>query len=184
VPESKPKPDAFTDWSVTPTLATLTGALQTSSTMTDLFKLANDDVFKDAVATLPESDKKVLRATYHDMREKLDGKAKLDAFDGQVVNLVGIDWWHSDTYDNDGVSLHIRVERDPEKLYKSLTSSAAIVTFCNRLRELPTERKPLRVVINKIPVRDPERAARGQTQWQIKQMPPARGQSSDGNVPF
>jgi hypothetical protein len=162
----------------------MSAALTASTTMTDLFKLANDDEFKLAVASLNEPDKKSLRATYQGLREKLDGKAKLDQFDGQVVNLVGIDWWHSDAYDNDGVSLHIRTESEPDKLYKALTSSAAVVTFCNRLRELPTDAKPLRVILAKIPVRDAERAARGQMQWSVKQMPPARGQASDGGVPF
>jgi hypothetical protein len=152
--------------------------------MTDLFKLANDDEFKTAVAGLSEPDKKALRATYQELRQQLEGKVKLEQFDGQVINVIGIGWWHSDAYDNDGVTLDIRTEREPEKPYRALTSSAAVVTFFNRLRELPTEKKPLRVVLALVPVRDPERAARGQKQWTVKQMPPARGQSADGNVPF
>lgn len=185
MPESKkPLDDAFPKWAVSPTFANMDAALRESSNMTDLFKLANDDEFKAAVATLSDSDKKSLRTTYGELRERLDGKVKLEQFDGQVVNLVGIDWWHSEAYDNDGVSLHIRTEREPEKLYKALTSSAAVVTFCNRLRDLPSDRKPLRIVLSKVPVRDPARAALGQMQWSIKQMPPARGQSADGGVPF
>jgi hypothetical protein len=35
-----------------------------------------------------------------------------------------------------------------------------------------------------IPVRDPERAAKGQKMWSVKQMPPAREHGADGNVPF
>jgi hypothetical protein len=184
VPESKDKlSDAFPEWVVTPNLDTLTRALTSQTTMTELFKLANDDDFKAAVATLSDANVKALRASYNDMRTRLDGKVKLETYDGQVVNLVGIDWWHSDSYDNDGVSLHLRSEREPDKKVKCMTSSAPVVTFCNRLRDLPSEQKPLRIVMSLVPVRDPERAAKGQKIWQVKQMPPARGQT-DSNVPF
>ena len=178
------KPASTPAWmSGKPTLVNLTDALRASTTVTDLYKLANDDTFKDAVASLKPEEVKTLRDAYKTFQTSLDGKVKLDTFDGQVINLVGIDWWHSDAYDADGVSLHIRTEREPEKLTKALTSSAPVVTFCNRLRELPSESKPLRVMLSLVPVRDPERAARGQKIWQVKQMPPARGQS-DGSVPF
>ena len=181
VPEN---PNASPEWMSKPTLANLQAALKATSTITDLFKLANDDTFKASVATLPPDSVKALRAVYHDHRTFVDGKVKLESFDGQVVNIVGIDWWHSDQYDADGVSLHIRSEREPEKKVKALTSSAPVVTFANRLRDVPTEAKPLRVMLSLVPVRDPERAARGQKIWSVKQMPPAREMGSDGNVPF
>lgn len=180
-PEAGKKPAA---WLTNPTLANLSVALRGTSTITDLFKLANDDEFKASVARLAPEDVKTLRATYNDHRTNVDGKVKLESFDGQVVNIVGIDWWHSDAYDNDGVSLHIRTEREPDKKVKALTSSAPVVTFANRLRDVPSEAKPLRVMLTLVPVRDAERAARGQKIWQIKQMPPAREHGTDGNVPF
>lgn len=171
-------------WLTKPTLANLSGALRATSTITDLFKLANDDEFKASVARLPSEEVKQLRTVYNEHRTDVDGKVKLESFDGQVVNIVGIDWWHSDAYDNDGVSLHIRTEREPDKKVKALTSSAPVVTFANRLRDVPSEAKPLRVMLTLVPVRDPERAARGQKIWQVKQMPPAREHGADGNVPF
>jgi hypothetical protein len=167
-----------------PTLENMSVALRDSANITDLFKTANDDEFKAAVATLKQDDVKALRAVYNEARTRLDGKVRLDTFDGQVINLVGIDWWHSDAQDKDGVTLHIRSERKPDELYKCLTSSAPVVTFANRLRDLPSEAKPLRVVLTLIPVRDPKRAAEGQKIWQVKQMPPARGHDADGSVPF
>lgn len=181
VTEQQPTPKWLTE---KPSLANLSDALRACSNITDLFKLANDDTFKAAVATLKPDDVKTLRATYNDQRVTVDGKVKLEQFEGQVINVVGVSWWHSDAYDNDGVSLEIRTEREPDKKYKALTSSAPIVTFCNRLRDLPSAQKPLRIMLTKVPVRDPERAARGQQMWSVKQMPPAREHGADGNVPF
>jgi hypothetical protein len=179
------QPATKTDaWLLKPTLATLSAALRANKTITDLFKLANDDEFKLSVARIGSEDVKSLRLVYKEMQTSLDGKVRLETFDGQVVNIVGIDWWHSDAYDNDGVSLHIRSEREPDTKVKALTSSAPVVTFCNRLRELPTESKPIRVMLSLQPVRDAERAARGQKIWSVKLMPPARGQGVDGSVPF
>ena len=180
----KPLSDAFPDWQVEPTLANLTTALKGTQTITELFKLANDDDFKEAVATLKPEDVKALRAVYKEMQTNLDGKVRLDTFDGQIVNIVGIDWWHSDQYQADGVSLHLRAERDPSKVVKTMTSSAPIVTFCNRVKAPPSESAPLRVFLSLVPVRDPERAARGQKVWSIKALPAARPQGEDGNVPF
>jgi hypothetical protein len=181
VTESKPSAPA---WLTKPTIDNMSAALRATSTITDLFKLANDDEFKLSVARLTPDETKTLRTVYKEMQTSLDGKVKLESFDGQVVNIVGIDWWHSDTYDNDGVSLHIRSEREPDKKVKCLTSSAPVVTFANRLRDLPTEQKPLRVFLALAPVRDAERAAKGQKMWSIKAMPPARGHDGNGNVPF
>lgn len=193
MPESKPSSTGhgLPDWSVTPTLATLSDALRATTTITELFKLGSDDVFRDAVATLKAADQTSLRAVYNEMRTNLDGKVRLDQFDGQVVNIVGIDWWHSDRFTDesrgqtgDGVSLHLRTEREPDKTVKTMTSSAPIVNFCNRIRVPPTVDRPLRVFLQLVPVRDPERAAKGQKMWSIKQMPAVRVPGADGNVPF
>jgi hypothetical protein len=190
VPESKKLPDAFPAWALETNLDTMSAALKASPSLTELFKLANDDEFKSAVYTLSAKDQTALRATYQEMRTRLDDKVKLESFDGQIVNIVGIDWWHSDRFTDeskgqtgDGVSLHLRTERDPETTVKAMTSSAPIVNFCNRLRLPPSVDRPLRVYLNLVPVRDPERAARGQKMWSIKQMPTPRSQSAD-NVPF
>lgn len=190
MPESKKLPDAFPDWVLNPSLASLTAALRAAPNMGELFKLANDDEFKTAVATLTPDAVKTLRGTYKEMQGNLDGKVRLDQFDGQIVNVVGIDWWHSDRFTDesrgqtgDGVSLHIRTEREPDKLVKAMTSSAPIVNFCNRLRIPPTEASPLRVFLSLVPVRDPERAAKGQQMWSIKTMPKPHATGVD-NVPF
>lgn len=164
-------------------------ALEASPTLAELFKLANDPAFKDAVAGLSESDVKTLRTVYQARRDVLDVKVPLETFDGQVIRIVAIDWWHSDRFvdetkgqTGDGVTLHVR--QTPDKLVKCLTSSAPVLRFCNRLQELPSESKPVRAFVELIPVRDPARAARGQKMWSIKQMPPERTVSRDGNVPF
>jgi hypothetical protein len=190
VPESrKPLEDAFPKWAVTPTLANMREALIEAPSLSELFKLANDPDFQSAVATLNDADKASLRGLYSERRDALDVKVKLETFDGQVINVVGIDWWHSDRFvdeskgqTGDGVTLHVRTA--PDKLVKVLTSSSPVVRFCNRLRDLPSEAKPVRVFVELVPVRDPARAARGQMMWSIKQMPPERKPTTDGNVPF
>jgi hypothetical protein len=189
VPESKKLPDAFPAWAVTPTLEAMTQALREPTAFAELFKLANDPEFQSAVATLSDADKKTLRGVFAERRDALDVKVKLDTFDGMVINLVGIDWWHSDRYvdeskgqTGDGVTLHVR--QDDGKIVKALTSSSPVVRFCNRLRELPSENKPMRVFLELVPVRDPTRAARGQMMWSIKAMPPARASNNTDGAPF
>lgn len=189
MPESKKLPDAFPAWAVTPTLETMTTALREPVSFAELFKLANDPEFQAAVAILSEPDKKALRAVFSERRDALDVKVKLDTFDGQVINLVGIDWWHSDRFvdeskgqTGDGVTLHVR--QDDGKIVKCLTSSSPVVRFCNRLRDLPSEHKPMRVFVELVPVRDPARAARGQMMWSIKPMPAVRVSTNTDGAPF
>jgi hypothetical protein len=104
------------------------------------------------------------------------------------VYLVGIDWWHTDqsfgknTDGTDGVTLHIKPENS-EKLYRALTSSAPIVAFCQTLRTPPSDKEPLRVMLNKVPVADPRRAREGQTKWQIKRLNMPGQRNIDG-APF
>lgn len=174
-------------WVTEPSLANMNAALKASATVTDLFKLAASEDFKLSVSALKPDEQKVLRATYKEVQTALDGKVRLDTYDGQVVLIVGADWWHSDQYDADGVTLHIRAEREPDKLVKVLTSSAPVVRFAkrfaNQLREVPSEAHPVRAFVQLVPVRDPARAKLGHKIWSIKSLPPAR-QASEGGVPF
>lgn len=161
----------------------LSEQLNACGTVTDLFRLASSDQFKADAARLTPEDLKSLRGVYHAKQTDLDGKVKLETFDGQIVQIVGVDWWHSDQYDLDGVSLHIRPEREPTRKYKALTSSAPVVTFINRLREIPTDKAPVRVLLALAPVTDPERAAKGQKRWTVKRLPMPTDTASDGS-PF
>lgn len=172
-----------TEWADKPTLANMTAALKAATTVTDLYKLAASEDFRLSVSALKADDQKALREVYKATQTDLDGKVRLDTFNGQVLLLVGVDWWHSDAFDNDGVTLHIRPERDPQRLAKALTSSAPVVRFCNGLREVPTEQKPVRILVQLVPVRDPERAKKGHTIWSVKPLPPAR-ELSEGGAPF
>lgn len=189
----KPKPlgDAFPAWQVDPNLATLSAALREPTTLADLFKLANDEDFKLAVAQLTDADTKALRTLFVERRDVVDVKVKLDTFDGQVITIVGIDWWRSERFvdeargqTGEGVTLHIRTDAD--HVVKALTSSSPIVRFCGRLSgdKLPSEHKPLRVFVELVPVRDPARAARGQMMWSIKALPPERPRTTVDGVPF
>jgi hypothetical protein len=154
-----------------PALASLVEHLKACETVTDLFKLANSDAFKSQAHALAADDLKTLRDEYRTMQTTLDGKVKLAAFDGQTLRIVNVEWWHSETWDNEGVTLHFRPESDPTHKYKALTSSVVIVRFCGKLADVPTEDAPIRVQIRLVPVRDPARAAKGQTIFSIKRLP-------------
>lgn len=165
------------------TLDVLRGLLNDQGTVTDLYRLAASDDFKRNAGNLSATDLKTLRATYHERMQALDGKVKLEMFDGQVLHIVSVDWWHSDTFDNDGVTLHFRPESDLSKRYKGLTSSAPIVRFANMLKDVPTEHSPVRVLIALEPVRDADRAKQGQKRWTIKRLPMPNEQDTGGS-PF
>src|SRR5215471_1557660 len=159
----------------------LAQALREQTNVSDLFKLAGSDDFKLDAQKLTPPEIKELRSLYHTLQTQLDGKVKLEMFDGQVLLITDIQWWHSDDWDNDGVTIRFHPERDAEKTYKSLTSSARIVGFCGKLRDVPSEQDPVRVVVNLQPVRDKERAAQGQKQWDIRQLPmPRKHTNTDG----
>lgn len=157
------------------TYDTLVGQLRASENITDLFKLATSDDFKNAAAALSPDALKRLRDEYNTIRTQMDGKVRLDTFEGQIVYLVGLDWWHSDksfgrdTDGTDGITFHIKPENS-DRVYRALTSAAALVSWANNLREPPTEKEPMRVQFSKVPVSDPKRRAEGQTKWQIKRL--------------
>jgi len=162
-------------------LDTLAQQLDACTTVTDLFKLASSDAFRAGAATLNESEVKTLRGVYHARQQSLDGAIKMDQLDGQTVNVVSIDWWQSDY--GDGVTLTVHPEREPDKTYKTRTSSAPVVNFARRLRETPTEKAPVRALFQLVPVSDPERAKLGQKRWNVRRLPPA-AQGLEGGVPF
>lgn len=173
---------------ITTPLARLMSQLKAQTNTTDLFRLATSDEFKGEAAALPPADLKALRDAYNALRTDMDGKVRLDTFEGQIVYLVGIDWWHSDNSfgrdreGTDGVTLHIKPENS-DKVYRALTSSAPVVQFANGLREPPSEKEPLRVMLNLVPVADRKRAAEGQKKWQIKRLAMPRERNVDG-APF
>jgi len=163
----------------------LVNDLRASATVTDLFKLASSDLFRAAAAALPPEEVKALREEYRSCQTALDGKVKLEQFDGQVLNLTGVEWWHSETFDNDGVTLRFWPEHDSAHSFKALTSSAPIVRFCNRFGAegaLPTPQKPARVIVQLQPVKDAERARQGQKIWTIKALPTPT--ATPGGSPF
>lgn len=168
---------------ITTPFSRLATQLRECSTVTDLFRLASSDEFKRDAGGLDANELKRLRDLYNDTRTNLDGKVKLDTFDGQVVNVINIEWWHSDGYDADGVTLTIRPEREPDKKYRALTSSMPVVQFANSLKEVPTEKAPVRVMLQLVPVTDRERAAKGHKKWQIKRLPNVQSRNDQG-TPF
>ena len=171
---------------------TLKGQLRACKTVTDLFKLANSDDFKASAAKLNPNELRELRAEYRSMQTSLDGKVKLDMFDGQIVHIADIDYWKTDRFvdeargqTGDGVTLTIYPENDPDKRYRALTSSAIIVRFAANVDVPPTRENPIRALLTLVPVKDPERAAKGQKMWKIKRLAPAHkpGDGSE-NSPF
>lgn len=153
-------------------LQALIDALNACTTVTDLFKVASDDGFFTASHALPPEELAQLRDVYRARQTELDGKVKLETLAGQVLHLVNVDWWHSDAYDNDGVTLTVRPERNIEQKYKAMTSSAPIVRFCQRFaNEPPTEKNYVRIIATLSPHRDPDKARQGYRIWSIKQLP-------------
>lgn len=171
------------DQPITTPYQRLATQLREQNTVTDLFKLAASDEFKLAASGLEPADLKRLRDLYNETRADLDGKVKLDTFDGQVVNIVNVEWWHSDGFDADGVTLTIRPEREPDKKYRALTSSMAVVQFANSLKEVPTEKAPVRVMLQLVPVTDTKRAAQGHKKWSIKRLAHVQTRNEQG-TPF
>lgn len=154
-------------------LSKLNAQLQECETVTELFKLANSEDFRKDAHTLEADELTSLRAAYRAAQQKLDGKIKLETFDGQVINVVDVDWWHSDQFNNDGVTIRFQPESDLGRTYKALTSSAPVVRFFDRLGFVPTKENPIRVLVKLEPVSDPKRAAQGQRIWTIKRLPSA-----------
>lgn len=158
----------------------------------DLFKLASSDDFRAASTTLPPAELAKLRALYVARKNDLDGKTKLDNFDGQVIVIQDIRFWHTDKtfgnpdFDGNGVTLTFIAETDPTHVHRSVTSSKLVYRFatdaCNPLP--PSPASPVRVHIQLVPVRDAKRAAEGQKQWQFRLLPTAtRDNGADGS-PF
>lgn len=183
-----------------PTYKSLNAQLQGCATISDLQKLATSDDYGLAARQLPADELEQLRDDYRERLKALDGRVRLDVFNGRIVRLVNVEWWHSDTYakpsseggtDGEGVTLFIQPEADFEhdgvkygagKRYKASTSSAPIVRFCNRYANaVPSDAAPARVQLQQVPVSDPQRAAAGQKRWDIKQLPMP---TSGGGSPF
>ena len=162
-------------------LSVLAKQLEGCKSVTDLFKLASSDDFKSAAQALNPGDVKQLRAVYHARQQELDGQVKMADLDGQTVNIVGIEWWQSDY--GDGVTLKFRTESEPDKLYKTRTSSAPVVTFTTRIREVPSEAEPVRAFFQQVPVSDAKRAAEGQKKWTVRRLPPVV-KNMTGGAPF
>lgn len=158
--------------------------LREQANITELFKVARTDEFVTEASKLPLEDLKRLRDLYNARRAELDGKVRLDTFNGQVVNIVAIEWWHSEGYDNDGVSLTMRPEREPDKTYRSLTSSLPIVQFARRLNPQPSEQDPVRAIFELVPVTDRKRASEGHKKWSVRRLPPVVKNTHDGGMPF
>lgn len=171
VAESRPKPMASD-------LPGLTDHLKSQSTVSDLFRLASSDAFKEAVYALPPADQDTLRQTYRECQISLDGKVKLDEYDDQILRVIEVFYWQTDRFldknpSGEGVTIAYHPESDLKLRRKSLTSSAPVVRFFNNLREQPSEEAPIRVHVKLVPVRDPKRAAEGQRIWSIRRLPMA-----------
>lgn len=164
---------------------TLVGELRQQANITDLFRTASSEDFKVMSARLDTTDLKRLRDEYNSLRTALDGKVRLDTFDGIVVNVVGLEWWHSDGFDADGVTMHLRTETEPDKRYKVLTSSAPVVQFANSFKAdaLPSDQHPARVIFALVPVNDRARAAIGHKKWSVKRLSTPQTRTTDG-TPF
>lgn len=154
--------------------------LRACDSVTELFKLANSEEFQNDVSLLGDAEKTKLRAFYTERQSVLDNKVKLDEFDNKTVLLVDVEAWVSEY--GDGVTLHITPENS-DKVYKALSSSAAIVRFCKRLNPLPTHEAPYRIHLAKVPVSNPTDAAKGFKRWTIKMLPMSDSARSSG-APF
>lgn len=171
------------------TFTELSDLLGAQKTVTELFKLANDDSFKRAARSLNPDELTELRKQYKAAQSALDGKVRLEEFDGQILNIIDIDYWQSDQFvdeskgqTGEGVTLKYRPENEIGKVYKSLTSSSVLVRFAKQFETPPTEANPVRVMVHLEPVRDVDRARLGQRVWKIKRLP-NRGEENTGS-PF
>lgn len=170
-------------------LATLADALTNCADTAALFKLASAPDFGEAAKSLDAVDLKRLRELYKQRKADLDGKTRLDVFDGEIINVVDIQFWHTDKYQNNdgkGVTLTYFPESEPTRRCRSMTTSSIVYRFatsaCNP--RPPTPSDPCRVMIDLVPVKDAERAAKGQKQWQFRILPtPTRDNGEEGS-PF
>lgn len=167
----------------------LAGKLTECADNASLFKLAGHADFKAAASTLAPADLRRLRELYAARKNDLDGRAKLEEFDGQVINIVDIGFWHTDKFDNNdgnGVTLTFIPELEPSRIVKSMTSSSIVYRFATNVCTPipPTATDSVRAHISLIPVRDPERAAKGQKQWQFRLLPTPTRNNGELGSPF
>lgn len=158
----------------------LTAILRGCTSVSELYRVTQDPDFIDEVAQLPDATRERLRRVYVERQAILDNKVKLEEFDGKTAMLVGVEGWTSDY--GTGVTLHL-IPENSERIYKALSSSAAIVRFAQRLNPLPTEQHPYRVSLALVPVSNPDNAAKGHKRWTIKMLPLSDTARSSG-APF
>lgn len=157
-----------------------------------LFKIAATPDFKAAASTLPPAELKKLRELYVSRKDDLDGKTKLENFDGQIINITDIRFWHTDktfgnpNFDGNGVTLTYSPESDPRRVCRSMTSSSIVYRFATKActPTPPTLSNPVRAHIELVPVKDEKRAAEGQKQWQFRLMPTLTRDNGEAGSPF
>lgn len=177
------------------TFESLSAALQACEDTAALFKLANTDAFGNAAHQLAPDQLKTLRELYRRRKVDLDGKLKLEAFNGQIIRIVGCNFWHSDRFTKinpnatgDGVTLTYHPESQLERTCRSLTTSPVIFRFMRQQTsdgaKMPHEDRPIRALPELVPVRDAKRAAAGQRIWSIQRLPMPDEADGSENSPF
>lgn len=171
---------------------TLVTALSECADTTALFKLANHADFRAAAHTLSAAELKKLRELYVSRKNDLDGRTRLDEFDGQTIRITDIMFWRTDktfgnpNFSGEGVTLTYSPETDLTRVCRSMTSSATVYRFataaCNPTP--PTRTDPVRAHIELVPVKDLKRAAEGQKQWQFRLLPSATRDNGEEGSPF
>lgn len=147
----------------------LVADLNACDNVSELFKLANSEEFRNDISLLGDSEQAKLREVYVARNALLDNRVKLEEFDGQTVMLVDVESLGNTDY-GETVKLHIKPENS-EVVYKAISSSAAIVRFTQRLKPLPTPQAPYRIHLAKVPVSNPVDAAKGFRRWTVKMLP-------------
>lgn len=171
--------------------STMAKLLTDCSDTGDLFKLASSDDFRAASTTLQPAELKQLRELYRSRKDDLDGKTRLNEFDGQIINITDVQFWHTDKFldknpSGNGVTLSYYPENEPERKCRSMTSSSIVYRFATSICSPmpPTRSEPARAHIELVPVKDAKRAAEGQKQWQFRLLPTlARDNGLEGS-PF
>lgn len=163
--------------------ATLAATLGSAQTITELFKTANGDDFKAATRELHPDDLASLRTIYRERQKELDGKVRLQDYVGENLNITDIEFWHSATWDNDGVTLRFHLDNSMQQ-YKALTSSSPIVRFATNLDTVPTPENPVRILLSARPVSDEKRAAAGQKIFTVKRLPDGKRTDGSEGAPF
>jgi hypothetical protein len=144
----------------------LVALLDKQKTNAEMRAVAIGPVFQKSVSTLTSVDVKQLQEIYAKRRDQLRGKLKMEQLDGVSVSVDDVDFWHSEQFGNDGVT--IKGKLPDGQRFQAMTGSAPVVRFYQK------HWKPgvlLSVLHTKAEHPNEEQRAKGFTLWKVKNLP-------------